>query len=170
MCFFLLWHLVVCVGSVHGVWAAKGLFRQFQSDSGTNLNDKIQISPRKKSSFFTFAPGTKILKRELSRRKLREISRKFAQIIFSPRDVAEKLRENSRRYSANCRGVSPRDFAQILRENSESLKKNVNSLFIYLFYLFFYLFIYFFDLWFYVPVNNYGHVETTLFLGRLPNR
>ena len=37
---------------------------------------------KKKSFFFALSPRTKILKRELSRRKLREISRKFAQTIF----------------------------------------------------------------------------------------
>ena len=59
-----------------------------------------QIIPRKKL-FLAFTPRTKILKREFSRRKLREISRKFAQtIFFSPRDFAECLREISRRYSA----------------------------------------------------------------------
>ena len=66
-------------------------------------NKLIYRSAQEKNSFFAFTPRTKILKRELSRRKLREISRKFAQTIF----------------------FSPRDFAQLLREfeNSESFKK-----------------------------------------------
>ena len=43
--------------------------------------------------------------------------------LFSPRDFAEKLRENSRRNTANFRGVSPRNFAQILHETTESFKR-----------------------------------------------
>ena len=53
----------------------------------------IQISPRKKL-FFRAHSANKILKRELSRRNLREISRKFAQTI-------QKLRENSGVISKN---------------------------------------------------------------------
>ena len=50
-------------------------------------------SAQEKSSFFAFTPRTKIFKRELLQRKLREISPKFAQTIFSPRDFAEFLRK-----------------------------------------------------------------------------
>ena len=56
--------------------------------------------------------------------------------FFSPRLFADKL------------GVSPRNFAQILRENSRSHLKTLTVFFVL------------FDMWFYVPVNNYGHVET----------
>ena len=46
----------------------------------------IYRSTQEKSSLFAFTPRTKILKRELSRRKLSEISCKFAQTIsFSAR-------------------------------------------------------------------------------------
>ena len=38
-------------------------------------------SAQEKSSFFAFTPRTKMLKRELSRRKFREITRKFEQTI-----------------------------------------------------------------------------------------
>ena len=68
-------------------------------------------SAQEKSSFFAFTPRTKILKRKLSRRKLREISRKFAQTTFF-------LREISRRNSAKTRGETPRTFAEFLREIS----------------------------------------------------
>ena len=90
-------------------------------------------SAQEESSFFAFTPRTKILKRELSRRKLREILRKLAQSIFfsarfcggTPRKLAEKLRELSRRYSANFRADIPRKLGVI--------SKNVNSLFFVLF-------------------------------------
>ena len=73
---------------------------------------------------------------------LREISRKFSQTIF---------------FFAITHGerVSLRDFAQLLRENSVSFQKMLTvSIFVL------------FDLWFYVPVNNYGHVEMVSY----PNR
>ena len=78
------------------------------------------------SSYFAFTPRTKILKHELSWRKLHEILRKFAQTIFF-------LREISRKNSAETRGENPRKFAEFLREISRRystktrshLKKNV---------------------------------------------
>ena len=84
----------------------------------------IYRSTQEKSSFFAFTPRTKILKRELSRRKLREISRKLAQTILflrkfrgeTPRTIAEFFREI---------------FAQILRENSESFKKREQFKFLF---------------------------------------
>ena len=77
-------------------------------------------SAQEKSSFFAFTPRTKILKRELSRRKLLEISRKFAQTIFF-------LREISRRNSAKTRGETLRTFAEFLREISRSYSVNTRS-------------------------------------------
>ena len=107
----------------------------------------IYISAQEKSSFFAFTPQTKILKRKLSRRKLHEISRKFAQTTFF-------LTEISRRNSAKTRGETPRTFAEFLREISRRYSAKIRSHFktVYIFVLF--------DLWFYVPVNNNGHVET----------
>ena len=75
-------------------------------------------SPRKKPSFFAFTPRTRILKHDISQRKLRDISRKFAQDFFF-------LSDFSRRNSAKFRRVSPRNFAQILRENSGRQLRNV---------------------------------------------
>ena len=105
-------------------------------------------SVQEKSSFFEFTLRTKILKRELLRRKLREISRKFAQTIFffavrfrgeTPRKLAEKLRELSWSFFAKFRADTPQKFGVIW--------KNVNSWFIFI-------------CLFNVSVNNYGHVET----------
>ena len=56
---------------------------------------KLTDQPKKKAIFSLSLREQKILKPELSRRKLREISRKFAQTIFSPRTFAHILRENS---------------------------------------------------------------------------
>ena len=74
--------------------------------------------------FFAFTPRTKILKRELSRRKLREISRKFAQTMFSsarfrgetPRKLAEKLSELSQSFSAKVRADTPRKLGVIKKK------------------------------------------------------
>ena len=85
---------------------------------------EIYRSAQEKSSFFAFPPRTKILRRELSRRKLCEISRKFAPTIC---------------FFARFRRETPRDFAQLLRENSESFKKKkVNSVYIYI-YIYIYI-------------------------------
>ena len=64
----------------------------------------------------------------------------------TPRKLAEKLRELSPSFSANFRADTPRNLGVI--------SNNVNSLFIYL--LLFCLICG----WFYVPVNNCGHVKT----------
>ena len=67
-----------------------------------SVPSKVQLSPRKQFFFlfsffffFAFTPRIKILKRELSRRKLREISRNFAQTI-------NFLRTISPRYDRKC--------------------------------------------------------------------
>ena len=68
------------------------------------------------------------------------------------------LREISQRNSAKTHGETPRTFAEFLREISRRysaktrshLKKKTLKVLIFVLY----------DLWFYVLVNNYGHVET----------
>ena len=76
---------------------------------------KIYRSAQEKSSFFAFTPRTKILKRELSRRKLREISRKFVQTFFF---LAEKLHKNLRKNSVNFRRETLRTFTEFLHKIS----------------------------------------------------
>ena len=78
----------------------------------------IQISPRKKSIFSRSLREKKILKREILRRKLHEISRKFAQAFFSPRVFAEK---------------TPRTYAEF---RGETLTENFNEFELLKLYLF----------------------------------
>ena len=59
----------------------------------------------------------------------------------------EKLRENSRSDSAKFRADTPRKLGVIKKKKEK--KKSLNFCL--------------FDLWFYVPVNNYGRVETVIF-------
>ena len=129
----LLWHIRILNIAY---WGTSHFTRRRRKKNGTHTDQ-----PKKINSFFAFTPRTKILKRELSRRKHRETSRKLTQSIFvsarfrgeTPRNLAAKLRELSRRYSAKSHC-------------------HFKILTIYFFVLF--------DLWFYVPVDKYGHVET----------
>ena len=109
---------------------------------------ELQISQRIKALFFAFTLQTEILKCELSRRKLRKISRKFTQTTFflskiSQRNSAKTRQETLWSFSAK--------FEQILHENTGVISKNVNSL-------------NFCFVWFVVlrPSQqlNYGNVET----------
>ena len=79
-------------------------------------------SAQEKSSFFAFTFATKILKREVLRRKRREISRKFAQPIFI-------LRDNSRRYSAKTRGETLRNFAEKTRREIREISQSFSAKF-----------------------------------------
>ena len=66
----------------------------------------IQISPRKKLFFRVSLRNTACEKKNFSRRKI-----KITYFAFSPRNVAEKLRNISRRDPGRFRGESPRNFA-----------------------------------------------------------
>ena len=80
-------------------------------DKYHNLMSWLTDQPKKKALFFAFTPRTKILKRELSQRKLREISHKLAQIIFFLLDIL-------RRNSAKTRGETLRTFVGFLHKIS----------------------------------------------------
>ena len=98
--------------------------------------DKVRMyrSAQEESFFFFFFFSRSLREQKFSNANFRGENSARSRVssrrqCFPPRDFAEKLRENSRRNSANFHRVSPRRFAQILRENSESFKKkNVNSL------------------------------------------
>ena len=74
----------------------------------------------------------KILKRDISRRKLREILHKFAQGIFfsasvrgeTPRNLSEKLCETTRSFSVKFGAGTPRKLAEAV---VKLLQRNFNE-------------------------------------------
>ena len=111
-------HTFVCV------WCPRDkLYNSF--DEAFLFDFSIQISPRKKL-FYLVHSAKKIVKGEILRRKLREISRKFTQGIFLLSEfsrrhsvkLAEKHREITWSFSAKFCAVTPRKLAEAFKEET----------------------------------------------------